>query len=85
MGSLADAAAAPSNVRYNPAQAHDTTLTWRGTPGVSYVVYWRPTRSAEWSACREVGAIEKATIEKVNKDDHEFAVAAVGGLPVAAR
>ena len=85
MASLAQAAEAPTNVRYNARQAHDTVLTWHGTPGTEYEVLWRDTGSTKWESARRVGAVETATIEKVNKDSHFFAVAAVGGLPVAAR
>ena len=85
MASLAQAAEPPTNVRYNARQAHDTTLTWRGTPGTEYEVLWRDTASTTWEGSRRVGAVETATIANVNKDSHFFAVAAVGGLPVAAR
>lgn len=85
MASLADAAEAPTDVRYDRPQAHDTSLTWVAKPGVRYVVYWRQTNTATWQGWREVGAVAKAKIEKVNKDDHDFAVGAVGGLPVAAK
>ncbi|HRK20426.1 MAG TPA: M20/M25/M40 family metallo-hydrolase [Fimbriimonadaceae bacterium] len=82
--SLASAGPAPTNVRYNTRQAHDTILNWRGTPGTKYAVYWRETSSNEWQGYREVGEVQTATIEKVNKDHHFFAVGAVGGIPVPA-
>lgn len=85
MAGLAQAAEAPTAVRYNARQSHDTVLTWKGTPGTEYEVLWRDTGSTKWEASRRVGAVETATIEKVNKDSHFFAVAAVGGLPVPAR
>jgi hypothetical protein len=85
MAPLANAGPPPENVRIDQRQGHDTTLTWRGTPGTRYVVYWRDTRSAEWQGSREVGEADRATIEKINKDDHLFAVGAVGGIPVPAR
>jgi len=85
MASLADAAEAPTDVRYDRPQAHDTTLTWTAQPGVSYTVFWRPTTSPTWTGWRSVGAVGKATIEKINKDDHEFAVAAEGGIPLVAK
>lgn len=84
MVSLANAGPAPTNIRYNTRQAHDTILNWRGTPGTKYAVYWRETASNEWEGYREVGDVETATIEKVNKDHHFFAVGAVGGIPVGA-
>ncbi|HVL38982.1 MAG TPA: M28 family metallopeptidase [Fimbriimonadaceae bacterium] len=85
MATLAQAGPAPTNVRIRMNQGHDTTLTWTASPGTRYVVYWRDTASATWQGQREVGAVETATIEKVNKDDHLFAVGAIGGVPVAAR
>ncbi|MCB8933196.1 MAG: M20/M25/M40 family metallo-hydrolase [Fimbriimonadaceae bacterium] len=85
MASLAQAAEAPTRVRYNPRQSHDTTLTWTATPGTEYEVLWRDSASTTWEDSRRVGAVSTATIEKVNKDSHFFAVAAIGGLPVAAR
>lgn len=85
MASLANAAEPPENVRIDRRQGHDTTVTWRSTPGVSYVVYWRDTASPVWQGSKDVGAADRATIEKINKDDHVFAVGAVGGIPVEAR
>lgn len=85
LASLANAGEAPSNVRYARPQAHDTTITWKATPGVSYRVYWRKSANSLWEGGREVGMVDKATIAKINKDDHEFAVGAVGGIPIAAQ
>lgn len=85
MAALAQAGEAPTDVRYNPRQSHDTVLTWTTTPGTEYEVLWRDSTSTLWEGSRRVGAVATATIEKVNKDSHFFAVAAVGGLPVAAR
>jgi hypothetical protein len=82
---LANAGDPPSNVRIDRRQGHDTTVTWRSTPGVSYTVYWRDTASPVWQGSKEVGAVDRATIEKINKDDHIFAVGAVGGIPVEAQ
>lgn len=85
LASLAQAGEAPTRVRYDPRQSHDTTLRWNPTPGTEYEILWRDTASTVWEGRERVGAVDTATIEKVNKDDHFFAVAAVGGLPVAAR
>jgi Zn-dependent M28 family amino/carboxypeptidase len=82
---LANAGAVPTNVRIDRRQGHDTTVTWDETAGVSYVVYWRDTASPVWQGFKNVGAVDRATIEKVNKDDHIFAVGAVGGIPVEAK
>ncbi len=85
METLANAGAPPTGVRFEPKQAHDSVLRWKAEPGVSYVVYWRETHSATWQGSRVVGPVSTATIPKVNKDDHFFAVGAVGGVPVEAR
>lgn len=84
LASLAEAGPAPTRVRYNTRQGHDTILNWTATPGTKYAVYWRDTASAAWEGYREVGETDTATIEKVNKDHHFFAVGAVGGIPVPA-
>ena len=85
MAALANAGDPPTNVRIDRRQGHDTTVTWRSTPGVSYTVYWRDTASPVWQGSKEAGAVDRATVEKVNKDDHIFAVGAVGGIPIEAR
>lgn len=85
MASLANAGPPPSNVRIGRRQGHDTTVTWTGSPGVSYTVYWRETTSPVWESSKQVGEASRATIEGVNKDDHIFAVGADGGIPVEAR
>jgi hypothetical protein len=85
MMALANAAESPKNVRYEPKQAHDTTLRWQGSPDAEYVVYWRETQSPVWQGSKVVGRVTSATIPKVNKDDHFFAVGVVGGIPVEAK
>jgi len=82
--SLANAGSAPTNVRIGRRQGHDSTVTWRGVEGVSYTVYWRATTSPVWEGSKDVGSASRVTVEKVNKDDHVFAVGAVGGVPVVA-
>jgi hypothetical protein len=72
-------------VRIDRRQGHDTTVTWHGVEGVSYTLYWRDTASPVWQVSKEVGTVSRGVIEKVNKDDHVFAVAAVGGIPVEAQ
>jgi hypothetical protein len=84
MASLAQAGPAPTQVRYNTRQGHDTTLLWKGAPGTKYAVYWRDTGSSVWEGYHEVGEVETATIEGVNKDHCFFAVGAVGGIPISA-
>ncbi len=85
MSSMANAQPAPRDVRVDRRQGYDTRLTWKGTPSTSYVVYWRETSSPVWQHSREVGVSEQAKIDKVHKDDHVFAVGAVGGIPIEAK
>ncbi|HZH99411.1 MAG TPA: M20/M25/M40 family metallo-hydrolase [Fimbriimonadaceae bacterium] len=85
MTHLADAGAAPENVRIDTKQGHDTTLTWKAQAGVRYVVYWRDTASAVWQGSFEAGEAAAYTVKGINKDDHFFAVGAENGVPIAAR
>ena len=85
MVSLGNAAEPPTNVRIDRRQGHDTTVTWAAKAGDSYTVYWRDTASPVWQGSKDVGSVDRATIEKINKDDHIFAVGATGGIPVEAR
>ncbi len=82
---LAQAGPPPEEPRIDRAQGHDTTITWRTSPGVRYVVYWRDTTSPVWQGSKDVGATGRVTIPLINKDDHVFAVGAVNGIPVEAR
>lgn len=85
MATLAQAAEPPREVRVDRAQGYDTKLTWRGTPGTKYVVYWRETTNPLWEKALEVGAVSEVVVPKVHKDDHVFAIGAVGGVPVEAK
>jgi hypothetical protein len=85
MAVLAEAGAAPANVRVDMRQGHDTTITWTATPGTRYIVYWRDTGSPIWQGWRVVDQASRATIARINKDDHIFAVGALGGIPIEAR
>jgi hypothetical protein len=80
---LANAPSPPARVRVVRDQNQTTTLTWEGLADGSYVVYWRETTSPVWEVARAVKG-NKAVIEKVNKDDHQFAVGSPGGIPVPA-
>ncbi len=66
-------------------QSADTTLRWRGTPGTKCVVYWRETTSPVWQGTFDGGTATTYKAVKINKDDHVFAVGAVGGIPVVAK
>jgi hypothetical protein len=83
---LANADGAPSSVRMDPKQAHDTIIRWKPATGVKYVVYWRDSASPTWQNSLEIDASKgEVTIPKVNKDETFFAVGALGGVPVAAQ
>lgn len=84
MAALADAGPAPTNVRMR-RQGHDSEITWTATQGVKYTVYWRETTSPTWQNAVEVGESAMYLAEKVNVDDHIFAVGAAGGIPVVAQ
>jgi len=90
---LCDATALPK--RY----LKKTTARQSTTPAaVSYVIYWRQTTgdrqletdnwrqttSSVWEESKAVGEGSEASVVKVNKDDHVFAVGA-GGIPVEAK
>jgi Zn-dependent M28 family amino/carboxypeptidase len=81
---LANAKEAPSNVKYDPKQAYDTTLTWTSKPGIEYIVYWRDSNSPTWQGALKVGTTNTAIIKGKNKDDQVFAVGALGGVPISA-
>ncbi len=85
MYSLGLAGEAPTNVRIDMRQGHDTTVTWQGRQGAKWVVYWRETTSAVWQGAYIVESATRFTLQQVNKDDHVFAVGALGGIPVVAR
>jgi hypothetical protein len=85
LAELASAGQAPTNVRLVRDQGHDTSLTWDGSLGVKHRIFWRETTSPVWQGSVDVGEVEKHTIKRINKDDHIFAVGAVGGIPVEAR
>lgn len=84
LSSFASAADAPTNVRYDAKQAHDTIVRWNSQPGVSYRVYWRESSSSVWQGMVEASEKNEVTIKGKNKDDHVFAVGAVGGVPISA-
>ncbi|MCW5947791.1 MAG: M20/M25/M40 family metallo-hydrolase [Fimbriimonadales bacterium] len=85
MYSLGLAGEPPTNVRIDMRQGHDTTITWQGKEGQSWVVYWRETTSPVWQGAFVVESATRFTLQQINKDDHVFAVGALGGIPVNAR
>lgn len=85
LATLGNAMPAPKEVRLVRDQSLDTTLAWKAEPGVDYELFWRDTAVASWQSSKPVGKVEKFTVKGVNKDDHYFAVGALGGIPVPAR
>jgi len=85
LATLAQAHRPPQNVRVKLDQSHHTTITWDAVPGVEYRVFWRDTASPTWQGSMRVGEVNQVLLEKINKDDHLFAVGAEGGVPVLAR
>lgn len=79
---LADAATPPTRVRVVRDQNQSTSLTWEGS-SPAYVVYWRETTSPTWEQASVVKG-NKVVLDKINKDDHVFAVGVPGGIPVPA-
>jgi hypothetical protein len=84
LATLAQAGPPPTDVRIDRRQSHETRITWKSKPGVNCVVFWRDTRSAEWTHSRPVGTVSEATITEANKDDFIFGVAPENGVPVEA-
>lgn len=85
LATLANAGEAPREVRIDRTQGYDTHIRWQATPGTEYVVYWRETTSPVWEKSQRVGVVNEIVIPRVHKDDHVFAVGAVGGVPVEAK
>lgn len=84
LAALSMAGAPPKNVVYDAKQSPSTILRWEGESSGAYVVYWRETSSPIWQGSLKVGNATSVTVPNVNKDDHTFAVGAIGGVPVAA-
>lgn len=79
---LAKAGPPPTEVRYDPKQAYDTVVRWKGRG--EFRVYWRDSASPVWQGSLYVGDAHDALIKGVNKDHCIFAVGAEGGIPVVA-
>jgi len=83
--SLSNAGPAPTRVRMDRRQNHDSTITWTAVPGVKYVAYWRATTSPTWDHFKEIGAVDHVQFPMLSKDDNIFAIGSEGGIPVEAR
>ncbi|MDH4255108.1 MAG: M28 family peptidase [Gammaproteobacteria bacterium] len=84
--SLAGLAAAPpfpANVTIEGAVQPSTTLTWELPRGAAadnlggYRVYWRLTTEPQWTRSRDVGLVDRHTLENVVIDNYLFGVASV--------
>ena len=82
--SLALADLTPTQVRVSRKQSKDSTITWQASPDTRYVLYSRLTTSPVWTSAQEVPPTGKVTVP-VDKDDHVFAIGALGGIPVEAK
>lgn len=83
LASLASAMPSPNEVRLIRDQSHDTTLEWSASSDDVFEVFWRETASSVWQGCQVVHG-GKVCLIRINKDDHFFGVAAVGGIPTLA-
>ena len=84
--SLAGLAAAPpypANVGIEGAVEASTTLSWdlpRGQAAenlAGYRVYWRLTTEPQWTRSRDVGLVDRYTLENIVIDNYLFGVASV--------
>jgi hypothetical protein len=82
--SLALADAPPTKVRVGWQKSKDATISWIAAPETRYMLFWRDTTSPVWTNYEEIPSTGKVTVP-VDKDDHFFGVAALGGIPVIAR
>lgn len=82
---LATLALAPAPVRDVRLEAieldNSSTLHWlasKETGVTGYRVLWRETGASQWQHARDVGLVERVTIQGVSKDNVVFGVQAVG-------
>lgn len=68
----------PKKVKIGGAVQPSTTLAWEAQEGVDYKIYWRDTTAPQWQYSREVGNVDRFTLEGVVIDNYLFGVAAVG-------
>lgn len=81
LAALGWAPPAPDSVRLRGGVTPNTTLSWSPvtSPGLAgYKVYWRETTEAQWRYARAAGNATTLTLERINIDNYQFGVAAVG-------
>ena len=83
LAGLASAAPYPANVGIEGAVEASTTLSWdlpRGQAAenlAGYRVYWRLTTEPQWTRSRDVGLVDRYTLENIVIDNYLFGVASV--------
>ncbi|MGB0841209.1 MAG: M28 family metallopeptidase [Pseudoalteromonas shioyasakiensis] len=80
MASMAWAPAPPSKVKISGAVEASTQFTWQQSndPTIAgYRIYWRYTSEPQWQFSRDVGKVNKATLENIVIDNYTFGVAAI--------
>ncbi len=82
LASLAWAPAPPSQVQLSGAVTKDTQLKWQQpkhdkTKIKGYRIYWRETTSPVWQFSKDVGNVNKATLENIIIDNYFFGVSSI--------
>ncbi len=78
LASMAWAPAPPSAVTIQGAVQANTTLVWQPVTGAHrYRIYWRLTTSPIWTHNRDVGDVDKYTLQNIVIDNYFFGVASV--------
>ena len=80
MASMAWAPAPPAAVKISGAVEASTHFTWQKSndPTIAgYRIYWRYTSEPQWQFSRDVGKVNKATLENIVIDNYTFGVAAI--------
>ena len=75
--SMASAPPPPTDVKIDGAVTSDTRLSWTGSSGTGYRVYWRDTTEPAWAHSRDAGNASNLTLANVAIDDFVFGVASV--------
>ena len=81
LSALANSEPAPSQVGLLRDQSRNTTLRWTGSSSAPSIIFWRDSRSSSWEGWQLAHGSE-VTIAGINKDDHIFGVASLGGIPL---